>query len=507
MKQRLLPVFTITTYTIVLFLCAKHVFGETTAEYSSSKTYETTITRRERNLDHWDAETLAFYLGLDLTTGKPLPYKIDETSGGESRGNVDQYAGIDTAVMFYAQWCPNCHQFAPVWDVIGGLVFSGTTQSNLIMALFNCELNEQHMRLCDGAGVTHYPTLMYVGAGPYKDVDPISARILGSKDKAAGPYGATTLKRAVKFQGDLNIGDSVLDWVKAMKGLSTWYKWNHADGGWLKNFRRLLTKPFLRKKKNDDNSNDSLPIGIPGGSISSTGSTSSYVLEKELRSTQEKVESLKKQAEDSKLATAHAGYLIDAFLFPVFSNASSTTTSEDSSSYVDTFDIMTKKNVWDTSSDESSSGSNKMILKTCMVDISLDYCTRYSTKVTTEYLDSLKSLSDSEYPSFVDMENELKAMIKDKEPYCAIFNDCYTGDFNKVVREGDESQSESNECRPSSCPFKNDMACRYVSTCLSDNIHNEYSIALEKFDSTNATATNDATGAAKKTSSSLFGVN
>ena len=132
---------------------------------ASSQTYETTISRRERNLDHWDAETLAAYLGLDPDTAQPLE---DAT-----------YVGIDASIMFYAQWCKNCQKFAPVWDTIGQIVHAGTTESNLIMALFNCELDQQHTKLCDAAGVTHYPTLMYVGAGPYQDTDPITSAVAG----------------------------------------------------------------------------------------------------------------------------------------------------------------------------------------------------------------------------------------------------------------------------------------------------------------------------------------
>ena len=137
------------------------------SQLSTCQTYETTVSRRERNLDHWNAETLAAYLGLDPDTAKPL--------------EEDNYVGIDAGIMFYAQWCTNCHQFARVWDTIGQLLHAGTTESNLIMVLFNCELDQQHTRLCDAAGVTHYPTLMYVGAGPYYDTDPVTSAVIGSK--------------------------------------------------------------------------------------------------------------------------------------------------------------------------------------------------------------------------------------------------------------------------------------------------------------------------------------
>jgi Thioredoxin. len=301
----------------------------------SCQTYETTISRRERNLDHWDAETLAAYLGLDPDTAKPLP--------------DDQYVGIDAAVMFYAQWCSNCHRFATVWDTIGQLLHAGTTESNLIMALFNCELNQKHTRLCDAAGVTHYPTLMFVGAGPYHDSDPVTSAILGSK--ASGPYGPTTLPRTVKFQGNLNIGDSVLDWVKAMRGLSTWYKWNHMEGGWLRGIRSLLSNPFRRKSSRSKTEN-ALPVGIPTGFYYSSSSSSSnrmrkgaaggsasstYALEKQLKTAQEKLDAVQNQLDENKLATTHAGYLIDSFLFPVTTNSTDTNNGNVSKVPVDIF--------------------------------------------------------------------------------------------------------------------------------------------------------------------------
>ena len=205
--------------TLHLFLgaCIGLLYSPSSLAATSQKPYETNYARRERNLDHWDAETLAAYLGLHPETAEVLP-------DAEKR-----YVGIDASVMFYAQWCKNCHKFAPIWDTIGTLMGAGTTQSNMVMALFNCELNTQHTKLCDAAGVTHYPTLMFIGSGPFVDSDPVSSFVLGGKDKSAGPYGPTKLKRTVKFQGDLNLGDSVLDWLRTMQGLSKWHQWgqNH----------------------------------------------------------------------------------------------------------------------------------------------------------------------------------------------------------------------------------------------------------------------------------------
>lgn len=429
---------------------------------ASQKTYETLISRRERNLDHWDAETLAAYLGLDVDTAKPLP------------DSEHQYAGIDAAVMFYAQWCKNCQRFAQIWDTIGTLVHAGTTQSNLIMALFNCELNDQHTRLCNAAGVTHYPTLMFVGAGPYADSDPVSTFLL--KDKAAGPYGATTLKRTVKFQGDLNIGDSVLDWIRAMQGLSKWYKWGHTDGGWLKTIRSLFFNPFDKKKGKQDVQKTALPVGIPPvfGKTSGESTKSAYVLQKELKESEGKVSSMKIELQEYELATSHAGHLIQSFLFPKMADVADEGTSKKA---LDVFAVLDEVKGWNSklSSPGNSTTETKLsiendegvIMKACVMGLTLDFCTRLSKKLTTDYLDSLDHLEQSKYPSFTEMEAQLRVILNETEPFCGIFDDCYAKDF------------KGEECRPSTCPFKNDGACRYVGSCLTEPIMSEYKDALE----------------------------
>lgn len=433
--------------------------------YSQSNAYETHISRRDRNLDHWDADTLAAYLNLDPDTGKPLP---EGTSPG--------YVGIDASVMFYAQWCTNCHKFAPVWDTIGQLVKAGTTESNLIMALFNCELNEQHTRLCDAAGVTHYPTLLFIGAGTYHDTDMISKAVRG--DKAAGPYGVSKIDRTVKFQGNLNIGDSVLDWIKTMQGLSTWHKWNHYEGGWLKSARALFGNPFGKKVKMVQNT--ALPIGIPptlgtGGQVASNEATRSdsklspHVLKKELEKSETKISALDKDLKDSKLATTHAGYLIESFLFPS-TRIVVDGKGENKTIHSDVFATMVEKDAWDASYEAGQEEfSDNLLLKSCVVDLTLDYCTRVTTRLTTEYLATLKDLPDSEYPSFSEMETELTEYIIKDEPYCGTFSDCNAKGFKP-----------EETCRPKTCPFERETGCHYVASCLTDSIKEEYKEAWEE---------------------------
>jgi len=196
-----------------------------------AKKYESTISRRERNLDHWDVPTAAAYLGLHPETLKPLPQyasvglpssSSDGSSGSAAHELLDEYVGHDAAVLFYAQWCNNCHAVAPSWDAIATHVSAGSRSSKLIMALFDCEKDTRHMELCVAAGVKAYPTMMFIGSGEFHDTDFVTRSVLG-KDKSAGPFGATTLPRTVKFQGNWQYGDQLLDWVNIMRGLSSWH--------------------------------------------------------------------------------------------------------------------------------------------------------------------------------------------------------------------------------------------------------------------------------------------
>lgn len=443
----------------ILIILSNHV---------NCQSYETTIARRERNLDHWDAETLAAYLSLDPDTAEPLE-------------DGDNYVAIDAAIMFYAQWCTNCHQFASVWDTIAQLIPAGTTKSNLIMSLFNCELNEQHTELCIAAGVTHYPTLMYVGPGPIVDSDPFTSTLVG-KNRAAGPFGATKLPRTAKFQGNLNIGDSVLDWVKAMMGLSTWYKWNHMDDGWLKGIRSFFS---IRKAPAAKSLESALPVGVPPrgkqSSLSYSSSSSTYTFEKTIKKLEQELDSKSKELELEESATKHGGYLINSFLFPELMNQ----TDEDGNMVeepIDIFTEMNRTNAWDYANVGNGADDEIVIMAACLVDLTLDYCTRLSTKATEAYLDSITSLSDSEYPTFIQMEQELRGSIEEQEPYCSIFSSCFDDNFN-----------DTEVCRPTKCPFNSNSACIYVSACLSEDIQVEYREALNQMKATEFNTTHTAT--------------
>jgi hypothetical protein len=130
--------------------------------YNDKTSYTTqgqeAMVRRERNLDHWDSDTLAYYL--------------------------DDYAGYNIAILFYAQWDENSHRLAPYWAKMAASLDAGSSRSRLIMALFDCELNTAHDQLCKALSITHYPTLLFVGSGPYHDTDPFTKTLFGKAKSA-----------------------------------------------------------------------------------------------------------------------------------------------------------------------------------------------------------------------------------------------------------------------------------------------------------------------------------
>jgi len=487
----------------------------------SSAAYDVFSARRERNLDHWDASTAAAYLGLtrrDDGEFAPLP------------PGDDLYAGHDAAILFYAQWCQNCHALAPNYDAIGTLLEAGTARSNLILALFDCERDAEHSAVCRAVGIEAYPTLMFVGSGPYHDTDPITAKLAKftskAKGKKAGGGGGavpTELKRVVKFAGDWRYAEQVMDWIKCMKGLSRWHRLN--TEGWLSVVRRgifgLLRKssPNLSQAQTLANS---LPVGIPpklmeaqsviGGGGGGVSTAETVALQKQVKSLEDQKKAADQLLETSNEAVLHASYTIDSFLMPTTPKegelGADCVVEASYPPYVDVYAALKQSDGWDaTATSAASAGgstdgdasagatggselSDEYILRSCVVDLSLDFCTRVSTRVTTDYLDELETIAEADYPKLSDLDALLANRTDAVEPYCTAFTECYLEEF----------QDES--CRPDACPFQNEVACRYAANCLDGRIKKEYREALAAI---GETAEQRATAANAKSGSSSSG--
>lgn len=317
------------------------------------------------------------------------------------------------------------------------------------MALFDCELDTRHSKLCSMAGVQHYPTLMFIGDGTFHDSDVVTRTILGKK-RSSGPAGPSPIAHTVKFQGQWQYADSVLDWLRLMQGFSRWHRW--ASQGFLRHVRNGLLG-FFRPQRLVKKKPTSLPVGLPTATTS--GSTaSSYssmpvntqataLLERKLNQSQQETKLMEK-------AAAHAGLLLDAILFPPkYQNATS-----------DVYEVMNTTDAWEESDNKDMV---KQVVRTCNLELSLDYCSRLSSQVTSEYLQEMENMTD--FPSMTVIEALLKERISSREPYCGIMDDCFTENF------------VSDKCRPAKCPFQ-DAGCRYVSACLDPTIQREYAVAL-----------------------------
>jgi len=406
------------------------------AGYMERDTYSTKgqvrKVRRERNLDHWDSDTLAYYL--------------------------DEYPGYDMAVLFYAQWDSHSRTLAPYWGKIAEKMDAGTSNSNLIMALFDCELNTIHMELCQAAGITHYPTMMFIGSGPYYDTDPITRTMFGKT--AAGVLGNAPIPNTVKFQGNWQYTDSIEDWIRTMQALSNWHNWSTTGLG--KKLRTFFLPQGIK--------NIALPIGIPGrvgggsgGSSSTGGSTttnpsssdsfSSTASSKEVEGLKAQLEKAQDSVGEMKKSISRSSDFLDAILVNG-KNAS------------DMYTVLDQQKAW-TSATNTNNMTTKVLL-TCVQELSLDYCQRFTTGLANIFVDDMMSTGKTaqEILAMENLEDLLMERVKQEEPYCALLDKCIVSDF------AEES------CRPNKCPFTNIGACQYLTSCTNPSLQKEYADLL-----------------------------
>lgn len=374
--------------------------------------------RRERNLDHWDSDTLAYHL--------------------------DEYQGFDVAIMFYAMWDKNSQSLAPYWDQIATKLDAGTTRSRLVMALFDCELNVAHSELCGAVGITHYPTLMFIGSGPYHDTDPVTKVFLGKR--AGGIMGEAPVPNTVKFQGNWQYIDSITDWIRTMQALSNWHTWTTQGFG-----NRLRTFFLPRKGRKS-----ALPVGIPGGIAKNIGSTGHSGIGSDSSDSAMRVQTLENQVEQladyiqtNQKTLNRWSLTFDSLLG-----------GRDDR---DIFAVMQEENGWTSSGNETHT-----ILRNCVAEQALDYCQRASQKAADQLVNefSASGMTVEQMLELPDLEQQIMDGVGKAEPYCGILEQCILSDF------------EGSECRPDHCPFQNQVACQYINACLDPYLQKEYEEAL-----------------------------
>jgi len=395
------------------------------------------LPRRERNLDFMDADTLAYYLGVDAQTGEPV-FKTKQ-----SPPPAPSVYNHNVAVMFYAQWDRNSHTLAPTWDRIGQITKAGTETANLILGLFDCEQNQQHLMLCHAAGITHYPTLMFMS--PSRTFPHRPSLFLGSGTNKALPHTTT-------FQGIWQYEKSVLDWLRTMQRMSGW------SAFWSKQRRRGSSSVggWWQAASYDPSTANSLPVGIPvtsgGGGVggSSTASSTSSSSSTNTAALQ-KLQKEKQQYEDLVLRSS---ILLDATLFPI---------TEEETSSGDVFAFLHAFGGW------NSTDPALQVIKTCTMEVALDYCTRLTNHKTNELVTAKMRESEQQQQSstLAELEAELKTMIATAEPYCDIIETCIANDFETI-----------EACRPSTCPFQKEAACHYLTSCFDSHVQQDYAQAM-----------------------------
>lgn len=385
-------------------------YGEQAAYSVDGK--ETPV-RRERNLDHWDGDTLAYYL--------------------------DEYRGNDVAIMFYANWDRNSHALAPYWDRIATVLDAGNSKSRLVMSLFDCELNAAHAELCSALNIEAYPTLMFVGSGPYHDTDPVTKTVFGKR--SAGIMGEAPVSNTVKFQGNWQYGDAILDWIRTMQALSNWHLWTTTGFG-----RRL--RNFLLPHKTP---NKPLPVGVPrNGAAGGARPALDYA---ETKALEHHVEALTNATNQLEKMVLRSDGMMQNMLLP--------------QSDQDMFAVMKEEEVWK-SYEKDTTTEKQLILYSCLTQMALDYCQRVSKKVAFDMVTELEAAGASldEMMAMPTLEQDILNLVTKKEPYCGLMDQCVLNNF------------KDKECRPNTCPFQNDVACRYLTSCLDPDVQSEYAEAL-----------------------------
>lgn len=377
-------------------LCTKSTRTAGQSTYGSNG--KTTTVRREQNLDHLDSDTLAYFL--------------------------DEYPGYDVAIMFYATWDSNSHTLAPYWAQIASLVDAGNTESRLLMGLFDCELNNAHEQLCNALNIKLLPTILFIGSGPFYDTDPITSLIFG-KSRSAGLMGDAPVPNTVKFQGNWQYYDSVLDWIRAMRALSKWHT--------------RKTKSFGKSPKKP------LPVGIPGARKTGVGpgDTQSSADLAQIQFLERQIKKMENDTSAMEDVAVRYSTMMDTLMFGNIN-------------VNDMFTFVDERQAW---KPKKPLNSLDEVFRYCLMELSLDYCLRVQSHATNKRL-------DEEILSWLEDPDNIAQATSQHEPYCGILESCI---YNHM---------EDEDCRPKVCPFLNEAACRYVTSCRDAGIVADYANAL-----------------------------
>ena len=187
-------------------------------------------------------------------------------------------------------------------------------------------------------------------------------------------------------------------------------------------------------------------------------------------------------------ANTHSGYLLDGLLFPGGGDGGGGRKKKK-----DPFAILSgsggwHKNATSPPADAAAAASDEhpLILRSCVLELVVDYCTRVTNRVTNDYIAELNAIPESDpFPTLDEIEGRLLDDVAKREPYCGLIEMCLLTNFEgtgtdgmTAVEGGPSSSSSSSSCRPPKCPFANEAACAYVECCLDPNVQDEYGVVL-----------------------------
>lgn len=201
---------------------------------------------------------------------------------------------------------------------------------------------------------------------------------------------------------------------------------------------------------------------ISGGGAAA--SSSAGVSELEVKNLEAKLNVTTKEKELYEKAVSHSSHLLNGLLFPAENESSS-------SSHRDPFTTLTNSDGWYQNATSlpvnAPNDEHPSILRSCTLELTIDYCTRVTTRETNSYLAELNAIPENEtFPTLDHIESRLMDDVRKTEPYCGLIESCILTNF------------EGEECRPPKCPSENEAACRYVESCFDPNVQNEYGLAL-----------------------------
>ena len=270
---------------------------------------------RHDHLDYLDVATLTYYIE---NTSETLDY--------------------DVAIMFYAQWSSHCHTLAPTWDQISRIFKAGTKESKIVFGLFDCEDTKEHEKICQQLHIKQYPTLAYFS-------------MAGKKHHLS----MRSPKHVTQYGGNWQYGDSILDWVKAVMALSQYHR-----SGWGNKIRSTIFGSGNKRERNEKNlTSELLPVGIP------QSMSDSHELQS-LRKEMNKTVSLAVRT-NSMMQVLFLPERDKDFIYPMLTDYNK--------NYTDMYAMLQGIDAWG----KQSIHNTNIVLRTCVTELTMDYCDRIAT--------------------------------------------------------------------------------------------------------------------------------